>query len=151
MRDFSCPRKRPSAGWVSIPANVYRVGNVGIEPVYCLNSGYSMSTWTVDIGILQCRSKHVGIPYVRVLDPGILCPCPLWCWRIEWLVMARCHGQLPISTKVDQAMLDYIDESAEEAGVSRSEFIRRMLDGYRLADEAGECPDCGTNLEFDHE
>jgi metal-responsive CopG/Arc/MetJ family transcriptional regulator len=63
--------------------------------------------------------------------------------------MSRCHGQLPISTKVDQEMLDYIDQSAEEAGVSRSEFIRRMLDGYRLAEEAGECPECGTNLEFE--
>ena len=123
--------------------------NTGTGVVYPLNPGDSMSIWTLDGRVSWCRPEYVGIPNVRVLDPGILRTCPLWGWRIEWLLMSRCHGQLPISTKVDQEMLDYIDQSAEEAGVSRSEFIRRMLDGYRLAEEAGECPECGTSLEFE--
>jgi hypothetical protein len=63
--------------------------------------------------------------------------------------MAECHGQEPITTKVDQEMVDYIDESAAELGVSRAEFIRRMLDAARNAEEAGECPACGTELELD--
>lgn len=69
--------------------------------------------------------------------------------EFEGVGMAKCHGQIPLTTKVDREMLEYIDRNAEQAGISRAEFVRRMLDLYRAADEAGECPECGTSLEFD--
>jgi len=128
------------------PAEFTDVDNRGIGPVYCWNSANSMSIWTLDECILWYRCRYECIPHIWLLDPGIPRGCPLWCWGIDGLVMARCHGQLPVSTKVDQEMLDYINESAEEAGVSRSEFIRRMMDLYRHIDQDGECPECGATL-----
>lgn len=61
--------------------------------------------------------------------------------------MADCHGELTTSAKVDQEMLDYLQREADERGVSRSEFIRRIFDAYRTI-EGGEveCPDCGSRL-----
>jgi len=64
--------------------------------------------------------------------------------------MADCHGQITTSTKVDREMREYLQREADERGVSRSEFIRRIFDAYR-AIEGGqaECPDCGSQLVFD--
>jgi uncharacterized protein (UPF0212 family) len=64
--------------------------------------------------------------------------------------MADCHGQIPTSTKVDQETREYLQREADERGVSRSEFIRRIFDAYRTIEEGeAQCPDCGSRLEFD--
>lgn len=64
--------------------------------------------------------------------------------------MADCHGQIPTSTKVDEEMREYLQQEADERGVSCSEFIRRIFDAYRAVDEGGaRCPDCGSELRFD--
>ena len=63
--------------------------------------------------------------------------------------MADCHGQIPTTTKVDGDMREYLRRGADERGVSRSEFIRRIFDAYRAIDDGEEkCPDCGSELRF---
>jgi len=62
--------------------------------------------------------------------------------------MAECHGHVPMSTKVDQQTIDRIDRRAEKLGVSRAEYLRRLIDADVAAERAGECPECGTPLEF---
>lgn len=63
-------------------------------------------------------------------------------------VMAECQGHVPMSTKVDQRTVDRIDNRANELGVSRAEYLRRLIDAEEKAREGGECPECGTSLEF---
>lgn len=64
--------------------------------------------------------------------------------------MADCDGQIVTSLQTDRDMRNYIERSAEERGVSKSEFLRRVLDAYRVVDEGeAKCPDCGSELRFD--
>ncbi len=64
--------------------------------------------------------------------------------------MSDCMGNLSVSTKVDQSMMDFITAEAERCGVNRSELLRRVLDDYRdsRADQL-ECPECETTLHID--
>lgn len=108
-----------------------------------------MSIWTTDT-----ENDWSPVPTRRFAEytcnrPREMDSIPLSCRSLNRWLMSRCHGQIPLTTKVDREMLEYIDQSAEDAGVSRAEFVRRMLDGYRAAEEAGECPECGTPLEID--
>lgn len=59
-------------------------------------------------------------------------------------------GDLPISTKVDKAMLDYLDAEAERLGVNRSEMLRRLLVLYRESRRENiDCPHCGDTVVLD--
>lgn len=64
--------------------------------------------------------------------------------------MSDCLGDLAVTAKVDQSMLDFLNAEAERCGVTRSELLRRVLDDYRdsRADQL-ECPGCGTTLHID--
>jgi negative regulator of replication initiation len=44
---------------------------------------------------------------------------------------SRCIGPSTLSTKVDDEMRSFISRQAEQAEVSRSEVLRRLLDFYR--------------------
>jgi hypothetical protein len=63
--------------------------------------------------------------------------------------MAECHGQSPVSTKVDEETIRYIDEKASEAGVTRAEFLRLLVDLYRASDDGSlPCAACGSPLNL---
>lgn len=64
--------------------------------------------------------------------------------------MSDCIGQLNLATKVDRQMLEYVDGEAENLGVTRSEFLRRLLTLYRESRrEQTECPHCDEAVVFD--
>ena len=64
--------------------------------------------------------------------------------------MSSCHGDIPLGTKTDRAMKEFIDSEAERLGVSKSEFHRRLLELYRESRrENVECPHCGETVVFD--
>jgi type II secretory pathway predicted ATPase ExeA len=62
---------------------------------------------------------------------------------------SRCIGRCTVSAKVNGETKRYIEQRAEQAGITPAEFLRRLLDLYR-ASERGEtsCPNCqaGVNL-----
>lgn len=62
--------------------------------------------------------------------------------------MAECKGNVPMSTKVDRRTVSRVDDRAGELGVSRAEYLRRLIDAEEKARNDGECPECGTSLEF---
>jgi len=64
--------------------------------------------------------------------------------------MSDCLGDLSVATKVDREMLEYVDSEAENLGITRSEFLRRMLDLYRESRrENADCPECENPVVFD--
>jgi hypothetical protein len=71
-------------------------------------------------------------------------------WGFVFQVMSDCMGDMPVSTKVDKSMLDFLNAEAERCGVTRSELLRRVLDDYRdsRADQL-KCPECETVLHID--
>jgi len=69
---------------------------------------------------------------------------------IDVYVMSRCRGNISVSSKIDKEMLDYIDAEADRIGVSRAEFLRRLLELYQSSRrEQEDCPECGTPVVFD--
>lgn len=58
--------------------------------------------------------------------------------------MERCQGTIPVSTKVDRPMREFIEQEADRLGVTPSEFLRRLFIVYRMS-RAGEmaCERCG--------
>lgn len=64
--------------------------------------------------------------------------------------MSECSGELTVASKIDRRMLEYIDSEAEQFGITRAEFLRRVLDLYRESRrESAECPSCGSAVVFD--
>lgn len=63
--------------------------------------------------------------------------------------MSQCFGRVPVGTKTDEEMRAFLQQKAEERGISCSELVRRLFDAYAKA-EAGEasCPHCGRQLEL---
>jgi len=57
-------------------------------------------------------------------------------------VRSRCGGQRTISTQVDEDTVEFLDNEAEAAGVSRADFIRLLIDTYR--DSTGGELSCGS-------
>lgn len=64
--------------------------------------------------------------------------------------MSSCHGELAATAKVDREMLEFVDSQAEQLGVNRSEFMRRLLELYRESRrEDVDCPHCGDAVVLD--
>lgn len=62
--------------------------------------------------------------------------------------MSDCMGKLPVTTKVDRGMKEFIEREAEKRAVTRAEAIRRMLDTYRHVHHGQvDCPGCGSGVE----
>jgi hypothetical protein len=63
--------------------------------------------------------------------------------------MERCQGSIPVGTKVDRPMREFVEEEAERLGITTSEFLRRLLLVYRRS-RAGEaeCEHCGEPTEI---
>jgi hypothetical protein len=63
--------------------------------------------------------------------------------------MDRCQGSIPVSTKVDRPMREFVEDEAERLGVNTSEFLRRLLLVYRRS-RAGEaaCEHCGESVNI---
>lgn len=63
--------------------------------------------------------------------------------------MSECKGCEPVSTKVSDSMLEYIDRRAAQRGVSRSEYLRLVLDEFHEARENGiSCPSCSQDMRM---
>jgi hypothetical protein len=64
--------------------------------------------------------------------------------------MSDCMGGLPVSTKTDREMRDYLSAESERLGVTRAEFIRRVLSLYRQSRrERVSCPHCRSTVKMD--
>jgi len=64
--------------------------------------------------------------------------------------MSSCHGDIPLGTKTDRAMKEFIDSEADRLGVSKSEFHRRLLELYRESRrENVDCPHCSETVVLD--
>jgi hypothetical protein len=58
--------------------------------------------------------------------------------------MNRCQGSIPVGTKVDQPMREFVENESERLGVTPSEFLRRLLLVYRESRaENMPCDYCG--------
>lgn len=64
--------------------------------------------------------------------------------------MSSCQGELAATAKIDREMLEFVDSQAEQLGVNRSEFIRRLLELYRESRrENVDCPHCEETVVLD--
>lgn len=64
--------------------------------------------------------------------------------------MSSCYGDIPAGTKTDRAMAEFVESEAERLGVSKSEFMRRLLELYRESRrEDVDCPHCGEIVVMD--
>lgn len=63
--------------------------------------------------------------------------------------LSQCKGTVPVATKVDRPMREFIEDEAERLGVTKSEYLRRALELCRY-ERAGEtaCEHCGGDVEF---
>jgi hypothetical protein len=58
--------------------------------------------------------------------------------------MNRCYGNIPVGTKVDQPMREFVENESDRLGISVSEFLRRVLIIYRESRaENIPCDHCG--------
>lgn len=61
--------------------------------------------------------------------------------------MAECMGAVPLSTKVDKGMDNFLEAEAEQLGTTKAELLRRLLDFYRESTESEtRCPDCDSGI-----
>lgn len=61
--------------------------------------------------------------------------------------MSDSLGEIAVSTKVDGAMSEFIEEEARKLGISRAEFVRRVLEFYRESQrEETQCPWCEETI-----
>jgi hypothetical protein len=59
-------------------------------------------------------------------------------------------GDLPVSTKVDREMKEYLNQEADRLGITRAELIRRVFTLYRESRrENVDCPHCGRIVKMD--
>jgi len=64
--------------------------------------------------------------------------------------MARCIGDIPAGTKIDQSMREFLDDEAGRIGVTKAELYRRLFDFYRESREnEPSCPHCGDPITVD--
>lgn len=63
--------------------------------------------------------------------------------------MSAHGGPHAVTSKVDEELLQFLDNEAERCGISRSEVIRFiLLDFYASHQGEIECPECGQELVF---
>lgn len=64
--------------------------------------------------------------------------------------MSRCQGEIPVAAKVDRPTREFVEDEAARLGVSRSEFLRRLLDTYRESQSGNApCEHCGEPVRID--
>jgi hypothetical protein len=66
--------------------------------------------------------------------------------------MSRCQGEIPVTTKVDRPTREFVNDEAGRLGVSRAEFVRRLIEFHRMS-RSGEvaCEHCGEVTEIELE
>jgi negative regulator of replication initiation len=69
--------------------------------------------------------------------------------RAQGRIETDCVGQQSLTAKVDKEMFDWVDTRADRAGVSRTEFLRRLLELYKASRERRvSCPSCGEAQDY---
>lgn len=64
--------------------------------------------------------------------------------------MSSCLGDLPIGTKTDREMKQWVEAEADRLGITRAEFLRRVLELYQESRRENlECPHCGETVIMD--
>lgn len=64
--------------------------------------------------------------------------------------MSSCTGDIPIGTKTDRQMAEFVESEADRLGVTKSEFHRRLLEFYRGSRrENQDCPHCDDTIVVD--
>ena len=64
--------------------------------------------------------------------------------------MSTCQGAVPVGTKVDRGMSEFVESEISGLGVSKAEFHRRLLELYRESRrEDVDCPHCGDAVVLD--
>jgi hypothetical protein len=64
--------------------------------------------------------------------------------------MSTCKGDVPITTKVDEATRDLVDKVAEEKGSSRAQVLRQLLELYHQSVDGDlECPSCTQTIRVE--
>ncbi len=62
---------------------------------------------------------------------------------------SKCRGKLTLTTKIGEPMKSFVEDEAEEAGVTRAEFVRLLLDAYKESQEGNlPCGACGASLNL---
>lgn len=63
--------------------------------------------------------------------------------------MGSSLGDRALTTKVDEQMVSFVESESDRIGVSRAEFIRRVLEVYRESWSKNlECHNCGSPVMF---
>jgi len=58
--------------------------------------------------------------------------------------MQRCQGSIPVGTKVDRPMREFVENEGDRLGMTTSELLRRLLLTYRESRaENTPCDHCG--------
>lgn len=66
--------------------------------------------------------------------------------------MSRCQGEIPVSTKVDRPTYKFVEDEAARLGVSKTEFVRRLFDCYRMSRNGEmECEHCSGAVAMELE
>jgi len=61
--------------------------------------------------------------------------------------MSNCQGEIAVGTKVDRPMVEFVEEETERLGVSRAEFLRRLLDAHRrIRAGMASCENCRQSV-----
>lgn len=67
-------------------------------------------------------------------------------------IKSRCVGRETLSTKVDGGTRRWVEQRAESSGVTVTEFLRRLIDLYKVSREDElTCPYCDRPLHLDRE
>jgi len=70
--------------------------------------------------------------------------------RLTEVRMNRCQGSIPVATKVDQPMREFVEAEADRLGITVSEFLRRLLLVYRESQaENTPCEHCGQPVSIE--
>jgi hypothetical protein len=60
-----------------------------------------------------------------------------------------CLGRNSVTTKIDDEMSTFVEEQADYHGIPKAEFLRRLLELYRVS-QRGElaCPGCSEDINL---
>lgn len=65
------------------------------------------------------------------------------------MYQSECLGRNTVSTKVDEEMLEFIQDQSDYYGVPTAEFLRRLLRVYQESQRGNiVCPSCSEEINL---